>query len=97
MRLALAAAAVSSVLAQAAPGVPPEVGQWLQFGVVGLVVVGFLTGKIRRGADYDALLKKNERFEEGSERVVLTLDRATQAMTASNQLLARLVEDHRRG
>jgi hypothetical protein len=89
MRLALLAAAASSVLAQATPGVPDQVGQWLQFGVAGAVIVGFLTGKIRRGADYDQLRAENDRLRQVFE------DRVLPALIKTNELVSRLAEERR--
>jgi hypothetical protein len=89
MRLALVAAAASSVLAQATPGVPDQVGQWLQFGVAGAVIIGFLSGKIRRGADYDQLRAENDRLRGVFEERVLP------ALIRANELIGRLAEERR--
>lgn len=89
MRAALLTAAISAALAQTTPGVPPEVGQWLQFGVVGLVVIGFLTGKIRRGADYDQLRTENDRLRAVFE------DRVLPALIRTNELVTRLADERR--
>jgi hypothetical protein len=89
MRLALLTAAASSVLAQATPGVPDEVGRWLNYGTLGLLTIGWLSGKIRRGADYDQLRAENDRLRQVFE------DRVLPALIKTNELVSRLAEERR--
>jgi hypothetical protein len=81
----LALALAASVVAQAT-GVPGDVTAWLQGGILGLVVVGFLTGKIRRGADYDQVQAENARLRAVME------DRVLPALIRSNEVLGRAAD-----
>jgi hypothetical protein len=81
----LALALVGTVVAQAT-GVPTDVAAWLQYGVIGLVVLGFLTGKVRRGADYDQVQAENARLRAVME------DRVLPALIRSNEVLGRAAD-----
>jgi hypothetical protein len=81
----LALALAASVVAQAT-GVPTDVAAWLQYGVTGLVVLGFFTGKIRRGADYDQVQAENRRLRAVME------DRVLPALIRSNEVLGRAAD-----
>lgn len=92
------------VLAQATPD---SLAEWLQWGVLGLVIVAFLIGQLIPGylyqqmkAERDQLQEKNdeltERLLEMQEQVVPALIASTDAVSAASTEMQRqaIIRDH---
>jgi hypothetical protein len=82
----LALAVASTTVAQATDQIPPGLASWLNYGMLGVFTVLWLTGRIRRGADYDAVVAENHRLQQVFEERVLP------ALMKSNELLGRAVD-----
>ena len=72
--------------------------QWIQFGVTGLVILGFLTGYIWPKPAVTKLLEDNENLRRQRDELIKIHQADTlPTLARTNELLARLNERRRNG
>lgn len=85
-----------TLLAQAAGA--PGVVEWLQYGVLGLVVVAIILGWLVPGRTYEREVKRADRLEEENERLrEHNEQRVVPLLTRAMDLLDQLPSSRSRG
>lgn len=73
-----------------------ETDRLLNFGVLGIVVILFVTGWIVTGAQYKKLDQKHEELQQFfQETVVPLLERSTKALENNTRVMKSAIEEYR--